>query len=155
MKCLVVLFVLITLTLSYEFKCDQFEEYKYQETPGKGYDEALNAVEITKVHRCPSQHGKIMVRNLKGEISEITINEHYYPVSSTSSYTEIPVLDGHYKVRAIKRTQNHCKFREFNETILFTDVCEPYYVYVIKKGDMVFQIDDDSNTTSTNTTATN
>ena len=137
---LIFLISFIICIFAYNFKCTNNTEYKAGKKVGEqGYNKALEEVEITRVHRCDSQHGKLIVRNLKGEVTEITLNEHYYPVSSTSSYTEIPVLDGHYKVRAIIRKDQNCTYREFNETILFTDTCEPYYVYVIKKADMVFQ----------------
>ena len=143
----------IQIIKGYEFHCETEERYyvegdqDYDKKPAEQeLDEALEAVEVSHVNRCETQFGKMIVRNLKGEVTEVTLNEHYYPVSSTSSYLEIPTLDGHYTIHVIKRTLNHCKYREFNLTIDFTDTCEPFYVYVIKKGDMVFQNDVDETT---------
>ncbi|BFU24218.1 hypothetical protein CL6EHI_042190 [Entamoeba histolytica] len=139
MKFSVIVVLFVITCYSYQYIC--------VETIEKKDDPDIAAIEITTVDRCITQHGKIVVRNLKGAITEIKVGDVVYPVSSTSNYQEIGVLDGYFPVRVIKRTvENICYYRQFEVTIHSKNECDPYYVYLVKTKEMVFE-DDISNST--------
>ena len=147
-----ILFCLIFISNGYKFNCSSYIE--------DNSNESLNKVSISIVNRCTTQHGRIIVRNLDGKITEIQVGDFEYPVSSTSTTQEIFVLDGYFPVKAIIRNaDNECRYKQFDVTIEnHGDNCEPYYVYVVKRDDMVFQKDveteenqENQETTSTST----
>ncbi|EMS17473.1 hypothetical protein KM1_147510 [Entamoeba histolytica HM-3:IMSS] len=67
MKFSVIVVLFVITCYSYQYIC--------VETIEKKDDPDIAAIEITTVDRCITQHGKIVVRNLKGAITEIKVGD--------------------------------------------------------------------------------
>ncbi|ELP86515.1 hypothetical protein EIN_034560 [Entamoeba invadens IP1] len=125
--------LLIVSVLGYEYTCStEIEDSK---------DTDLQAIEVTTVNSCVTQHGKIVVRNLNGAVTEVSISDKVYPISSTSNNHEISVLSGFYTMKVIKRSEGTCRYRLFKVTVKKVDECEPFYTATVKEKKIIWQVD--------------
>ncbi|KAL7717059.1 Uncharacterized protein QTN25_005650 [Entamoeba marina] len=104
-------------------------------------DDDLKIVEIGIVNRCVTENGQITVRNLNGAITEVYLGNHIFPVEYSEIRHSIDVLEGYYDLKVVKRINKICYYREFNVTVESVDECEPFYVYTVKKANLVFKND--------------
>ncbi|KAL7712677.1 Uncharacterized protein QTN25_009692 [Entamoeba marina] len=136
----ILLFVLLCGCFAYNNTCDEMIE-----SPD---DEDLSIIELGIIDRCITQHGKITVRYLRGAITEIYLGPHIFPVESTANFYEISVLEGYYNLKVVKRVNQICYYRQFEVTIESLDYCSPFFVYTVKKDDLVFQNDSSTSESS-------